>query len=373
MKRTLWFLAFSLVAGTVWAQQSVTPASTGADKRDSFQKAEQSVAFILSGDGTGRVLIATIGAIIREDGIILVPYHHVKGDGDVQVRLRNGEIFDQVELVGVDERRDIAALRIPVRGLPALAIAPLAAADPGEHVRVLSADRTMAWSLSDGVLCPIRMVPDSFAMGILGAGQGFQVVQFAARLPRDWMNGALVNSQGQLLGLLTYTDNVPEVEWAVPAESVARVAAQGLRVSLGNGKKLKPLATMDDYFGAPVKEPIDAAKSPVSAQTLSVASRTDFFNPMLLEEELINDAGFRALGINVVTGPAIGDLLVIVDRPLLTYDFTYAVRDLQKGVVLATGKVTAIDGPHAAPKIAREVVHDLEKARALHTDQTSNR
>ena len=35
--------------------------------------------------------------------------HAVKGAAEVQVRMANGDVFDQVELLGSDERRDVAA------------------------------------------------------------------------------------------------------------------------------------------------------------------------------------------------------------------------------------------------------------------------
>jgi hypothetical protein len=54
-----------------------------------------------------------------------------------------------------------------------------------------------------------------------------------------------------------------------------------------------------------------------------------------------------------------------VDRPLFTYDFTYSVSDSHTGIVVATGKVTAIDGPHAAQGIAEKLVREFEKGRAL--------
>ncbi len=66
-----------------------------------------------------------------------------------------------------------------------------------------------------------------------------------------------------------------------------------------------------------------------------------------------------------------GELLVTIDRPLFTYDFTYAVSDSHSGIVLATGKVTALDGPHAAQGIAKKLVQELEKARAVIASQAN--
>jgi hypothetical protein len=37
--------------------------------------------------------------------------------------------------------------------------------------------------------------------------------------------------------------------------------------------------------------------------------------------------------------------------------------DTRSGLVLATGKVIAIDGPHAAEAIAKELVQEVQKAR----------
>lgn len=97
---------------------------------------------------------------------------------------------------------------------------------------------------------------------------------------------------------------------------------------------------------------------------MRVASKTTFFTPFMLEQELLNNTELRALGLNVVSGYSGGELLVTVDRPLFTYDFTYSLSDSHTGIVLATGKVTALDGPHAAPGIAKKLVEELEKARA---------
>jgi hypothetical protein len=143
-----------------------------------------------------------------------------------------------------------------------------------------------------------------------------------------------------------------------------------LRTALGTGKNLALPAMIPNSAPAPEDQsaPITAL---AIARTLRVASKTTFLTPFMLEKELLNNTEFRALGLNVVSGVSGGELLVHVDRPLFTYDFTYAVTDSHTGIVLATGKVTAIDVPHAAPGIAIKLVQELEKARALQAAQPS--
>jgi S1-C subfamily serine protease len=82
------------------------------------ERVSPSAVSILVGKGDGQVAGVASGVIVRSDGVILTANHVVKGMREVQVRLKSGEIYDQVELIASDERRDVAALRIPATGLP---------------------------------------------------------------------------------------------------------------------------------------------------------------------------------------------------------------------------------------------------------------
>jgi S1-C subfamily serine protease len=89
------------------------------------ERVSPSAVSILVGKGDGQVAGVASGVIIRSDGVILTANHVVRGMREVQVRLKSGETYDQVELIASDERRDVAALRIPATGLPVLPIGGL--------------------------------------------------------------------------------------------------------------------------------------------------------------------------------------------------------------------------------------------------------
>jgi len=365
MKRTLWFLAMGLglVTGTVWAAQEATQAGTGQGNVDILHKAEQSMALILVGDGGGRVQSVSIGVIIRSDGVVLTAYRPLKGAQEVQVRLRDGDVYDQVDMIGSDERRDVAALHFTASGLTSFSSAALDGAAMGDKIHVLNADGAMAWSSSDGVLGPVRLADE-----VLGAGHGYRVIQFMAALPLGALGGALVNSRGQLLGIITGSPNSGGQQFAVPVESVVGLSTQGLHMALGTGKNLSPSAVVSNAEPAPGDQtpPIAAL---AKARTLRVTTKTTFFNPFVLQKELLDNMEFRLLGLSVVNGYKGGELLVTVNRPLFTYDWTYSVSDSHTGIVLATGKVTAMDGARAAKGIAKKLVQEFEKARAVQTAQ----
>src|SRR5207249_4028365 len=76
------------------------------------ERVAPAVVVILAGSGSVPVALGS-GVIVRPDGIVMTAYHLIKDQPAVQVRLKNGETYDRVVVLGIDERRDVAALRIP--------------------------------------------------------------------------------------------------------------------------------------------------------------------------------------------------------------------------------------------------------------------
>jgi hypothetical protein len=365
MRRALGVLAVGLVlaVGSALAEEEMVQPRTGQSGEDLLRKAEQSAVLILVGDGAGRVQSVSVGVIIRADGIVLAAYHPVKNAQEVQVRLRDGEVYDQVDLIDFDERRDVVAMHVPAVGLPSLPVGALGEATPGEKIHVLANVGGLAWTISDGVFGSVRLADE-----VSGAGQGFRVIQFVALVSAEARGGALLNSQGQLLGILAGSPGPAGSQFAVPVESVLGLAAQFKRTALGTGKNLSLPKTVPNV-GRALAEDANPVATLAEARSLRVTSRTMHFTPFMLEKELVNRSEFRELGMNVVRGSRSAELTVEVDRPLFTYDFTYSVMDSHASTVLATGKVTAIDGPHAAQGIAMKIVQELEKARTLQAVQ----
>jgi hypothetical protein len=358
MKKTLYVLAVGWVLMTVCLARTFGQSGSEQSGAGMFQTAEQSMALILAGEAAGHVKGATAGMIIRSDGIVITSYRPIKEAQAVQVRLSDGEVYDQVELLGFDERRNVATLHIAANGLPSFSIVPSEQVTVGEKIEVLNADGTMTWVSAGGVLGQVRLADE-----ILGAGRGYRVLEFSAPGSHSGAGGALLDARGQLLGLVPASASGSEAQFAVPMASVAGLANQSLHTLLGNGKNLVPPAHASHALSAPAEQPSPAADL-ADARSLKVTSKTMYFSPFMLEKELLNNSSFRTLEISVVAGDRPAGLVVNIDRPIFTYDFTYSVSEEHSGVVLATGKVVAIDGPHAAEAISKKLVEEFEKARA---------
>ena len=102
------------------------------------------------------------------------------------------------------------------------------------------------------------------------------------------------------------------------------------------------------------------------ARTVYVASDTSYFEEVQLQNELRKRDEFDAWQLVILDGYErrnTADLIVVIDRPLFTFTFTYKLTDRATGIVLAAGKVTAFDGNAAAPKLASRVIEELRRAR----------
>ena len=131
---------------------AAAPAQQALSGDQVVDRVSPAAVSILVGKGDGQVAGLASGVIIRSDGVILTANHVVKGMREVQVRLKSGEIYDQVELIASDERRDVAALRIPAAGLPVLPIGGSANAASGATVFVVSNAVGLPWTASSGIL-----------------------------------------------------------------------------------------------------------------------------------------------------------------------------------------------------------------------------
>ena len=101
---------------------------------------------------------------------------------------------------------------------------------------------------------------------------------------------------------------------------------------------------------------------PRASRALAITTRTVWFKTGDLEGELVANADFHESGIRLVQRAALADLLVTVDRPALTFDWTYTISERKTSVVFAAGKTTAPDGRSAARQLAREIGLRLRNA-----------
>jgi serine protease Do len=170
------------------------------------------------------------GVIWTADGVIITNAHVARADR-ARVELWDGREFD-AELTARDARRDLAALRIPERDLPAATAGDSSALRPGELVLAVGNPLGFIGALTTGVV---------HALGPM-RGIGRQPwVQAAVRLAPGNSGGPLANARGQVIGVNTMIAG-GGLALAVPSNAVADFLRRGAnRPTLGITVRPVPL------------------------------------------------------------------------------------------------------------------------------------
>ncbi len=346
--------------------QGGTPQALSGDQV--VDRVSPAAVSILVGKGDGQVAGVASGVIVRSDGVILTANHVVKGMREVQVRLKSGEIYDQVELIASDERRDVAALRIPATGLPVLPIGNSASAASGATVFVVSNAVGLPWTASSGILSATRMADD-----VPGAGSGYRILQFTAPLSPGSSGGVLVDAEARILGIVVGSLSVGQnLNFAVPFDSIAGLGNASGGTRFDSGARLQPFsakaksaaAAPSNPPAAPVAPPGLTLPRPEQRQmhTISVHSKTIYLRRERLQDDIHKTAMFPHLGLRFADYGQTADIAITVDRPVMTFDWTYTLVYQPKSLTLASGMVEATDEFDAGPKLAAVIVEQLASA-----------
>jgi hypothetical protein len=291
---------------------------------------------------------------------------------EVQVRLKSGEIYDQVELVASDERRDVAALRIPATGLPILPIGNSSNAASGATVFVVSNAVGLPWTASSGILSATRMADD-----VPGAGSGYRILQFTAPLSPGSSGGVLVDAEAKILGIVVGSLTVGQnINFAVPIDSVAGLA------NVSGGARFDSGARLQTFGGKPTTAAaIPANPSVVTPSTppglslprpeqrqihsILVHSKTIYLRRERLQDDIHKTPMFQQLGLRFADYGQTADVEITVDRPVMTFDWTYTLVYQPRSLTLASGMVEGTDEFDAGPKLAGAIVEQLASAMML--------
>jgi hypothetical protein len=339
----------------VVAGQSNSPSP---DTQEIFEHVKAATVVILAGEGAGRLSSIATGVVISKDGVILTAWHAIKGALEVQIRVPDGDVFDRVELLGVDERRDVAALKISAGTLPALAPGSTTGLNQGDPVYAVTNADGLTWSATEGIISAVRPADE-----VPGAGSGFRLLQFTAPVAHGASGGALVDRTGAVIGIIV--NGKGTAAFAIPIESVLGLSDLGPRRLLGSGAALQMPAQSAAQI--PQSSAAISGSNPKqilqNAKTIYISSKTSFLTVDTVEHALTQQSDWAKLGLTIVTDPRVADLLITFDRPLFTYHHTFVITDKRTSIILGSGSVTAFDGTIASGPLAKDIVKIFAAAR----------
>ena len=158
------------------------------------------------------------GFLIREDGYLVTNAHVVSDAERIQVRLSDGRRFDG-RLVGLDERVDLALLKIEATGLPVALLGDSNRTRVGEFVLALGHPFGLEQTVSFGIVsrkgAPIQV-----------AAPGFEFIQTDAAVNPGNSGGPLVNMAGEVVGVNSMAAVNGSIGFAIPVNLVKALLPQ---------------------------------------------------------------------------------------------------------------------------------------------------
>ena len=179
------------------------------------------------------------GIIISEDGYILTNNHIVSSSSSesyyevseatkVTVTLFNDETKYDATIVGTDEQTDLAVIKIDKTGLSKAEFADSDSIKVGEFAMAVGNPLGMQSSVTCGIISAVnREVTDS-------EGKTFTLIQTDAAINAGNSGGALVNSEGKVIGINTLKLSGTGIEgmgFAIPINSTTDITSQLIQYS----------------------------------------------------------------------------------------------------------------------------------------------
>ena len=195
-----------------------------------YQKVNPSTVTVLTGNRDGSAMVGT-GVIFTEDGFILTNAHVIAGGSECYVVLDTGEDY-RACLLGLDEEKDLAVIKIAASGLPAAEFGDSDALTVGDPVFAIGNPLgvELRGTLTDGIVSAINRDVDV-------DGVTMTLIQTNAALNNGNSGGPLINRYGQVIGINVMkmgmdrwsTASVEGLGFAIPIASSAYIVNDILR------------------------------------------------------------------------------------------------------------------------------------------------
>lgn len=185
--------------------------------------------------GTSTATASGSGIIISEDGYILTNNHVVSSSSSessyyqiseatkITVTLFNDETEYEAKIVGQDKQTDLAVIKVDKIGLTAAEFADSDDVKVGEFAMAVGNPVNMASTVTTGIISAVnRKITDS-------DGKTYTCIQTDAAINSGNSGGALVNSEGKVIGINTLKlsgTGIEGIGFAIPINATTDVTSQ---------------------------------------------------------------------------------------------------------------------------------------------------
>ena len=236
----LWPAALLVASGSAsLSAQSAPPASprpSGVSARarlstpELAKKASASMLTVTTPSGQGS------GVIVDAAGVFVTNLHVIRGDTTASVKLANGDVYDDVSVVDVDERKDLVLLKIKAIGLVPAVLGDSDQEQAGDRVVLIGSPRGLELSVSDGLISAVR-----------DSGEGYRLFQTSAAASPGSSGSGMFNEFGELIGIVSSKiTNGENLNFGIPVNYMRGLLSSQSRMTLAELAATVPPDTDSD-------------------------------------------------------------------------------------------------------------------------------
>jgi serine peptidase DegS len=162
------------------------------------------------------------GVLVDGYGHIITNHHVVQGADEIRVQLADGRIA-MPEIVGMDPDTDLAILRVPIKDPPVMPMGRSDELQAGDVVLAIGNPFGLSQTVTQGIV-------SATGRGRLGVTDFEDFIQTDAAINFGNSGGALINTQGELIGIntavLAQNLGTDGISFAIPVNMVRGVMDQ---------------------------------------------------------------------------------------------------------------------------------------------------
>lgn len=293
----------------------------------------------------GSAAAAGTGLIITSSGDVLTNNHVVEGSVSIKVTIQGRSGTYAATVIGVDPADDIAVIHVNgVSGLPTVSIADSSTVNVGDTIYALGNALGLGGAprVTKGTVTALDQTITASDNGAQ-AEQLTGMIQSDAEISPGDSGGALVNSAGQVIGVITagqaqgFRSSSTTIAFAIPSSKAVDIANRILAGQAGNGIFIGPVG----YLGVSVQT-LDAT----SAAQLGLSITSGAYVRTVAAGSPAEHAGITAGSVITRVNSAVVDSAASLGDALHQYKpgdrvkITWIV-----GTATHTATVTLISGP----------------------------
>jgi len=178
-----------------------------------YEKVKDAVVVILAYDYSDEPTKQGSGVVLNDKGYVVTNYHVLSGCERIEI-VHGEEIIPYVDIIGIDVEKDILILKIDEKKFPSVKIGDIKKLKVGQRVYAIGSPMGFENTISEGIISGLRSYNELSK----------NYIQVTASISHGSSGGAVVNDNGELIGISTLTvSDGQNLNFAIPIDDVLNV------------------------------------------------------------------------------------------------------------------------------------------------------